>query len=89
MIAPSISKLAKISARSDFSPTIMRDGYKLSYKALPSRKNSGEKIILSTPNFAFNCSVKPTGTVDLITIIALGLIDNTSCTTDSTLLVSK
>lgn len=42
-IAPCAKRFAKISARSDFSPTIILDGYKLSNKAFPSLKNSGEK----------------------------------------------
>ena len=43
----STNKLAKILPLSLFSPTIILDGYRLSYKACPSLKNSGEKKILS------------------------------------------
>ena len=52
-IAPSAKIFAKISAiftKRAFLisvPTIIRDGYKLSYNAFDSLKNSGEKIILS------------------------------------------
>ena len=41
-----INKLAKFSALSLFSPTIILEGYRLSYNAFPSLKNSGEKKIL-------------------------------------------
>ena len=59
------------------SPTIIRDGYKLSYNALSSRKKFGEKIKLSVSNISRTFSVYPTGTVDLMTIVASGLIDKT------------
>ena len=68
LFAPCCNKPAKIAARSDCSPTIIREGYKLSCNAFPSRKNSGEKRILSLPNCAFIFLVYPTGTVDLSTI---------------------
>ena len=51
------SKSANKMARSDISPTMIRDGCKLSYKAFPSRKNSGENIKFSVPNFFFESSV--------------------------------
>lgn len=72
-----------------FSPTIIREGYKLSYSALPSRKNSGENIILLHSNIFLTLLVYPTGTVDLIIIVASGFIDNTLAITASTLLVLK
>ena len=40
-------------------------------------------------NFSYSFAAKPTGTVDSIIAVALGLIAATSCTTDSTLPVSK
>lgn len=43
LTAPSFNKLANVVARSLCSPTIIREGYKLSYNARPSLKNSGEK----------------------------------------------
>ncbi|MNI71231.1 hypothetical protein D3C73_1270920 [compost metagenome] len=87
--AASINKFANFSAFSDFSPTITLEGYKLSYNALPSRKNSGENIIFCVLNFILASSVYPTGTVDLITKVAFGLILNTLEITLSTLFVSK
>ena len=49
------------------SPTTILEGYKLSSKAEPSLRNSGEKIFLFS-NLSFNSSVKPIGIVDFITI---------------------
>ena len=57
LIAPCCNNPANTLARSLCSPTIIRDGYKLSYKARPSRKNSGEKIMFSQPNFALTSLV--------------------------------
>ena len=71
------------------APTIILEGYKLSYNALPSRKNSGEKIIFSVSYFFLTLSVYPTGTVDLITIIASLFTLRTSSITCSTDEVSK
>ena len=88
-IAPSINIFANFFALSDCSPTIILDGYKLSYKARPSLKNSGENIILSVSNIALTFSVYPTGTVDLITIVACGFIESTFAITASTLQVFK
>ena len=88
-IAPSANKLANFLALSDFSPTIIRDGYKLSYNALPSLKNSGENIIFYVLNIFLTFFVYPTGTVDFITIIASGFTDKTFAITTSTLLISK
>ncbi|MNE60071.1 hypothetical protein D3C80_1551950 [compost metagenome] len=67
----------------------MRDGCRLSYNALPSRRNSGEKITLSMPSFSLMDWVKPTGMVDLMIITAFGLIAVTSLITASTLDVLK
>ena len=47
------------------------EGYKLSYKAFDSLKNSGENKIVNFENFFLILSVNPTGIVDLITTIAL------------------
>ena len=68
LTAPSSKRFAKILARSDCSPTIILDGYKLSCKVFPSCKNSGENIILSVLSFFFISAVYLTGTVDLIII---------------------
>ena len=62
---------------------------KLSYKAFPSLKNSGENIILSILYFFLTLLIKPTGIVDLITIIAFELLIKTCSITDSTADVSK
>ncbi|MNN42544.1 hypothetical protein D3C81_1567310 [compost metagenome] len=56
----------------------------MSYSAFPSRRNSGEKMMLRVPNRSRSSSVQPTGMVDLMTITASGLIATTSRTTDST-----
>ena len=71
------------------SPTTMREGCRLSYSALPSRKNSGEKMRLSQWYCSRALAVKPTGTVDLITITALGSMAMTLRITASTLPVLK
>ena len=68
---------------------MMRDGCKLSYNALPSLKNSGEKIILLNLYFFFILSVYPTGIVDLITMVAFGFNLIASLITESTEDVSK
>ena len=57
LIAPSASNWPKRRALSESSPTTIRDGCKLSYKALPSRKNSGEKIKFSVLNSLRICTV--------------------------------
>ena len=88
-IAPSFNKFANSIALSDFSPTIILDGYKLSYKALPSLKNSGENIIFVIPYFFFIDSTYPTGIVDFITIVVSRLIEITFSIMSSTELVSK
>ena len=67
----------------------MRDGYKLSYKAFDSRKNSGLKIIFLVLYFLRTEAVYPTGMVDLIIIIASGFVFNTSSMTASTAEQSK
>ena len=46
LTAPCLSRLAKVSARWLRSPTMMREGWRLSCRARPSRGNSGEKIRL-------------------------------------------
>ena len=46
-------------------------------------------MILSMAYFSLIPSVYPTGTVDFMTMVALGLCSSTSSITDSTLLVSK
>ena len=53
----------------DSPPTIILDGASLSIIAAPSLKNSGEKIIVDSGYFLLTASVKPTGIVDLITIV--------------------
>ena len=65
----SFNKSANFFACSFLSPKIILDGYKLSYSAFPSLKNSGENIILFILYFVFILSVNPTGTVDLIIIV--------------------
>lgn len=90
--SPSWSKRANYSAASRISssqPTMIREGYKLSYSALDSRRNSGLKRMLWLPVFALICRVYPTGIVDLITMMASGLTDSTISITDSTADVSK
>jgi hypothetical protein len=44
-IAPCNNRSANNFALSLFSPMTILEGYKLSYKAFPSLKNSGENII--------------------------------------------
>ena len=88
-IAPSIKRSANFLALSLCSPTIILEGYKLSYKALPSLKNSGENIIFSVSNISLTLFVYPTGTVDFIIIVASGFIESTLAITASTLLVLK
>ena len=75
-IAPSRNNSANCSAQFLFyslHDTIILDGYKLSYKAFDSLRNSGLNIILSILHFARICSVSPTGIVDLITIVGFSL----------------
>ena len=88
-IAPSLSNLANSLARSLFSPIIILEGYKLSYNACPSLKNSGENIILSILYFSFIDFINPTGIVDFITIVVSIFISLTFFITSSTLDVSK
>jgi len=63
--APSFNKLANFFALSLISPTTILDGYRLSYNAFPSLKNSGENIMLLVLYFFRASLVYPTGTVDL------------------------
>ena len=85
----SFNRCANCSALVDFSPTIILDGYKLSYKAFPSLKNSGLKIILSIWYFSFIALINPTGTVDLTTIVVFIFILLTFFIISSTEEVSK
>ena len=55
----------------EFDPKTILDGNKLSSRALPSLKNSGEKNIFILICF-LHLEVNPTGTVDLIMIELLG-----------------
>jgi len=58
LTAPSCSNPANVFAASTnlgssiSVPTMILDGYKLSYKAFDSLKNSGEKIIFLLPVFS-------------------------------------
>ena len=52
-----IRRLAKVFPASDIAPTIILDGLRLSLRAQPSLKNSGEKITLSVPYFFCKDSV--------------------------------
>ena len=70
-------------------PTMMREGYRLSYSALDSRRNSGLNRMLSVPNFSRTLAVYPTGMVDLMTMMASALYCMTSLMTASTAEVSK
>ena len=70
-------------------PTIILLGNKLSYSALDSRKNSGLKMMLLQWYFSRMEAVYPTGTVDLMTMIALGFAFMTSSITFSTAAVLK
>jgi len=83
------SNSAKSFALFDFSPTTILLGCKLSNNARPSRKNSGEKIILLLLKYLRLSSTNPTGIVDLIIIIASGFILVTSLRIPSTDDVSK
>ena len=74
LTAQSANIAAKTRARSDASPTTMYEECGLSCSALPSHKNSGEKIRLSQPVRAGIRTVNPTRMVDLITAVAGGLI---------------
>ena len=65
------------------------EGYRLSYNAFDSLKNSGEKMIFLLPVFSLILCVYPTGIVLLMTIMASGLISITCLITLSTALVSK
>ena len=78
LTALSIKISANFIALSDSSPTIILEGNKLSYNAFPSLKNSGENKILLKLNLILVLAVKPTGTVDLITITAFKLTAITS-----------
>ena len=85
----SFNKPAKTSASLVCAPTTILDGCKLSYKARPSLKNSGEKIIFSYWYFSRIVFVYPTGIVDLIMIVAWSLYFKTVSIASSTLDVSK
>ena len=68
---------------------MIRLGYKLSYSARLSRKNSGLNNKLRTPICARMCWENPTGTVDLITSMASGFASMARPITFSTAEVSK
>ena len=63
---PSISKFANSFDCFESPPIMIRVGNRLSFSALPSLKNSGEKIIRSVECFFCKNSVCPTGIVDLM-----------------------
>ena len=86
---PDNSKFAIFFAFSERSPTTMREGYKLSFKARPSLKNSGEKIMLEVLKCARCVSTKPIGMVDFMMMMHFGAILVTSVMTFSTDVVSK
>ena len=69
--------------------TMIRLGYRLSYSALDSRRNSGLNIIFFVSYFLRTDSVYPTGIVDLMTMMASGFTFKTSSITASTAEVSK
>lgn len=69
--------------------TMTRLGYRLSYSALNSRRNSGLKITFSPSIFLQTDSVYPAGIVLLMTIMAFGFTFMTRSITDSTAGVSK
>ena len=87
--APAVSRSAKPCAAGVVSPTMIREGCRLSQSARPSRRNSGENRIASLPCSARIRAVKPTGTVDLTTTVAPGAKRRASEITCSTLAVSK
>ena len=87
--AASASSRAKASPAGPRSPTTIREGWRLSWSARPSRRNSGEKSTRSVPSRSRSAAVNPTGTVDFMTAVARGSISRMSATTCSTLLVSK
>ena len=63
---------------------LRRYGFKLSAIALPSLRNSGENIIFVELYFFCIFFVKPNGTVDLITTVALEFVAKISEITFST-----
>ena len=81
--------MKKILAFAFDEPIIILEGKRLSFTLHPSLKNSGEKIIFFVWCFLCIFSVKPTGTVDLITIRADLFILLVSWITSSTIDVSK
>ena len=68
---------------------MIRLGYRLSYNALPSRKNSGLNRSFVFAYFLRISPVNPTGTVDFITITARGLTSDARAITSSTESVLK
>ena len=66
------------------TPTMILEGWRLSYSALPSLRNSGEKMTLWILFSLQNLSVNPIGMVDLMTMIASGHTDCSCLMTDST-----
>ena len=87
--AASSIKSANSLPRSERCPTTIRDGCRLSCSALPSRRNSGENRMLSVLCASHMRSANPTGTVDLMTMVASGAMARTCSMTASTELVSK
>jgi hypothetical protein len=85
---PASSRSAKTLASAVASPTMIRLGYRLSWSAWPSRRNSGENST-SRPCSLVIRSEKPTGTVDFTTGTACGATSTTVRITDSTDEVSK
>ena len=87
--AASLSKFPNSIAFLQSLPTTILDGKRLSFKACPSLRNSGENIIFVEENFSCNFLVYPIGIVDLIIIVAFLLIEIASRTTVSRIEVSN
>ena len=69
----SISNLANSLAFLEWEPITILDGWRLSFKALPSLKNSGTKIISKLGYFFCIFFIYPTGIVDRIITVGLEL----------------
>ena len=92
LMAPCCRRVAKVRAFSLLSSsqeTMMREGYRLSYSALDSRRNSGLKMMFLVWYFYRTEAVNPTGMVDLMIIVASGFTFRTSSMTASTAEQSK
>ncbi len=70
-------------------PTTIREGWRLSWSARPSRRNSGLNRIEAPAWASRSVLVYPTGTVDLITTVAAGFAARAALVTRSTVEVSK